>query len=60
MGKSLKVSVTITLAVDIDAWANEYGFDPADLGGIRAAVKRQVESDARNQLASLGLLARGA
>jgi hypothetical protein len=56
--KSIKVSVTIKLDIDIEAWAGEYGFDPEDVSGIRQDVKRHVEATVRDQFHDLGVLAR--
>lgn len=49
----MKVKVSFTLDVDVQAWAAEYGIDPAE---VRADVRNHTEQGVRDQLGGLGLL----
>ena len=54
---SLKVRVPVTVEIDVESWALEYGMEGATAAEIRADVKRHVEDMVSQQLASLGVSA---
>ncbi len=49
----MKVRVTVTLDVDADAWATEYGLNLED---VRADVKEHAAHSLTGHFAALGLL----
>jgi hypothetical protein len=53
----MKVRVTITLDIDPDAWALEYG---CDVDEVREDVRAYVTNSTYANLAGLGLLTNGA
>jgi hypothetical protein len=55
MTNTLKVRVPVTVEIDVDAWAAEYGSGSAT--EIRADIRRHIESMVAAQLDSLGVSA---
>lgn len=49
------VKVPITVAIDTESWALEYGLEGASVAEIRADVKRYIQDMVNQQLDSLGL-----
>lgn len=52
----MKVAVNLTLDIDPDAWADEYGVEAAD---VAQDVERHVTNTVNAHLNSLGLLTGG-
>lgn len=48
----MKIRIAMTLDVDVEAWADEFGIDTTD---VRADVARWAENGLRAQLAEQGL-----
>lgn len=55
MANTLKVRIPLTVEIDVDAWADEYGAGTNT--EIRADIKRHVENTVRAQLDALGVSA---
>lgn len=55
----MKVRVVLTLDVDCEAWALDYGMDPKDKAAIREDVRQSVEQDVLGHFADLGHLLKG-
>lgn len=49
----MKVTVTIKLDIDAEAWATEYGLDPSE---VVRDVKRHVTNNVTGHISGLGLL----
>lgn len=55
MTNTLKVRIPLTVEIDVDAWADEYG--AGSTTEIRADIKAHIENMVRAQLDSLGVSA---
>ena len=53
--RTLKVSIPISVEIDVDAWRTEYGLET--VAEVREDVKRHVANAVTWHLAGLGLLA---
>lgn len=50
-----KVRIPLTVEIDVDAWADEYG--AGSIAEIREDVRRHIENMVRQQLEALGVAA---
>jgi hypothetical protein len=50
----MKVQVTVTVEIDPQAWADEYG---TEIGSVRADVKRHAAQIVQQHFDSVGVLA---
>jgi hypothetical protein len=51
---AMKVQVTVTVEIDPQAWADEYG---SEIGNVRADVKRYAAQIVQQHFDSVGVLA---
>lgn len=52
----MMIRISLTVDVDPDAWATEYGLDSTSREAIRTDVREHVQSSVRDHLSALGLL----
>lgn len=54
-GNTLRVEIAMTLDIDVDAWAEEYGIEP---GKVAGDVEEHATNTVVAHLSDLGVLAR--
>lgn len=55
----MKVRVTFTVDIDLDAWEENYGVSASDKAALRQDVQTYVRNGALDQLALVGVLVPG-